>query len=75
MEVVTEKHIQSPDTAALVVVDEEERAASQEEPDTLKDLYDDIGTEEQREESPDLTQFDDVIPQAKTTASQDDVYY
>ena len=68
MEVVTEKEIQTADTAALVVV--EEQTASQEIPQ----IYDDIG-DLKRDDSPDLTQFDDIITPAKSLPpTQDEVY-
>ena len=68
MEVVVEKEIETADTAALVVV--EEQTASQEIPQ----IYDDIG-DLKREDSPDLTQFDDIITPAKSLPhTQDDVY-
>ena len=75
MEVVSEKQVLTPDTASLVVV-EEERAGSQEEPEPLKDPHD-IGRES-KESSPDLTQFDDILLQVKDQpvhTSQEDVYY
>ena len=74
MEVVSEKKIQTPDTASLIVIGEE-TAGSQEKPEPLSELYAHIGAEN-RENSPDLI-FDDNTPQAKKPAhaSQDDVYY
>lgn len=68
MEVVSEKEMQTADTAALVVI--EEQKGSQETPQ----LYDDIGDLRQ-DGSPDLTQFDDIITPAKSLPpTQDDVY-
>lgn len=61
--------MQTADTAALVVVDDHQ--GSQEEPQ----LYDDIGGLDMND-SPDMTQFDDIITPAKSLPppSQDDVY-
>ena len=69
MEVVAESEMQTADTAALVVVDDHQ--GSQEVPQ----LYDDIGGLDMND-SPDMTQFDDIITPAKSLPppSQDDVY-